>query len=240
MNTAKLENKHQTKMIAHRGCSGIERENTLPAFVAAGNRSYFGIETDIHQTIDGKYVLFHDDTTKRVAIDNMVVEESTYETLRNLILTDKDGVKGRTDLRMPSLEEYIGICKKYEKVAVLELKNAFDKEHIYEICDQIAALGYLDQTIFISFCYDNMVAIREKYPDQRAQFLTSTFTDDLIDRLKAYNLDLDIKYTALTEEIVKQIKAEGIFLNCWTVDDPAAAQQLISWGVDYITTNILE
>ena len=239
MNTIKV-NKKNCLFVAHRGCSGIEKENTNAAFVAAGNRSYFGIETDIHQTVDGKYVLFHDDTTKRVAIDNMVVEESTYETLRNLILTDKDGIKGRTDLRMPSLEEYIGICKKYEKVAVLELKNAFDKEHIYEICDQIAALDYLDQTIFISFCYDNMVAIREKYPEQRAQFLTSTFTDDLIDRLKAYNLDLDIKYTALTADIVKQIKAEGIFLNCWTVDDPAAAQQLISWGVDYITTNILE
>jgi glycerophosphoryl diester phosphodiesterase len=85
-----------------------------------------------------------------------------------------------------------------------------------------------------------MVAIREKYPEQRAQFLTSTFTDDLIDRLKAYNLDLDINYKALTADIVKQIKAEGIFLNCWTVDDPAIATQLINWGVDYITTNILE
>ena len=85
-----------------------------------------------------------------------------------------------------------------------------------------------------------MVAVREKYPEQRAQFLTSTFTDDLIDRLKAYNLDLDINYKALTADIVKQIKAAGIFLNCWTVDDPAIATQLIAWGVDYITTNILE
>ena len=33
-------------MIAHRGVSGLELENTCAAFVAAGNRSYFGIETD--------------------------------------------------------------------------------------------------------------------------------------------------------------------------------------------------
>ena len=239
MNTIKVTKKN-CLFVAHRGCSGLEKENTNAAFVAAGNRSYFGIETDIHQTIDGKYVLFHDDNTKRVGVDNMIVEESTYDTLRSIILTDKDGVRGRTDLRMPSLEEYIGICKKYEKVAVLELKNAFDKEHIYEICDIIDSLGYLDQTIFISFCFDNMVAVREKYPDQRAQFLTSTFTDDLIDRLKAYNLDLDINYKALTADNVKQIKAAGIFLNCWTVDDPAIATNLINWGVDFITTNILE
>ena len=34
--------------------------------------------------------------------------------------------------------------------------------------------------------------------------------------------------------------AENIKVNCWTVDDPADAERLISWGVDFITTNILE
>ena len=242
MNTIKFENKGNIKMIAHRGVSGLERENTCMAFVAAGNRSYWGIETDVHVTADGELIVFHDDTTTRCTTERtaLTIEQTDFSTLRELELSEWKGNTPKRILQMPTPEEYVEICKKYEKVAVLELKNAFDKEHIYEICDQIAALDYLDQTIFISFCYDNMVAIREKYPEQRAQFLTSTFTDDLIDRLKAYNLDLDINYKALTADIVKQIKAEGIFLNCWTVDDPAAAQQLISWGVDYITTNILE
>lgn len=135
MNTTKI-NKQNCLMIAHRGCSGLERENTNAAFVAAGNRSYYGIETDIHATIDGKYVLFHDNTTARLCIDDMVIEKTTFDTLRGLLLTDRDGVKGRSDLRLPTLEEYIGICKKYEKYAVLELKNAFEKEQIEEICRQ--------------------------------------------------------------------------------------------------------
>ena len=41
------------RMVAHRGTSGLELENTNSAFVAAGNRSYFGIETDVHRTADG-------------------------------------------------------------------------------------------------------------------------------------------------------------------------------------------
>lgn len=239
MNTIKIDKKN-VRMVAHRGVSGLEKENTNSAFVAAGNRSYWGIETDIHQTVDGKYVIFHDDTTKRVAIDDMVIENSTFDTLRNLILTDVDGVRGRIDLRMPTLQEYIGICKKYEKYAVLELKNAFEKERIYDICAQIEAMDYMDHVVFISFCYDNMVAIREKYPEQPAQFLTSTYTDDLIDKLKAYNLDLDIRYTALTEENVKALKDAGITINCWTVNKPEDGERLVNWGVDYITTNILE
>ena len=45
------------KMIAHRGLSGLERENTAAAFVAAGNRSYYGMETDIHRTKDGRFIV---------------------------------------------------------------------------------------------------------------------------------------------------------------------------------------
>ena len=123
---------------------------------------------------------------------------------------------------------------------MLELKNAFPREQIYEICAIINSLDYLDGTIFISFNYDNLVYLREKYPTQAAQFLIGSFPDDLIDRLKAYDLDLDIQYKALTEENVKKLHDAGIAVNCWTVDNKETAEQLASWGVDYITSNILE
>ena len=239
MNTIKIDKKG-VQLVAHRGCSGLELENTHAAFVAAGNRSYFGIETDVHQTVDGKYVVIHDDTTARVAIDSLVVEESTYDTLRGLLLKQKDGVKGRTDIRIPSLQEYISICQHYEKIAVLELKNHFEKEKVWEICEIIEEMGYLQNVIFISFDYENLVYLREKYPTQPAQFLDYKAEADLIDRLKAHNLDLDIKHTLLTPELIAACHAENIKVNCWTVDDPADAERLISWGVDFITTNILE
>ena len=114
MDTLKLD-KGSIKMIAHRGLSGIERENTAAAFVAAGNHSYFGIETDVHRTADGKYIIIHDDVTGRVAVDNYPVEQTDFDTLRSLKLTDINGEKSRGDLIMPTLEEYISICKKYEK-----------------------------------------------------------------------------------------------------------------------------
>ena len=72
MDTVKLQNKGNCEMIAHRGVSGIELENTCAAFVAAGNRSYFGIETDVHRTADGQYVIIHDDTTTRVTGQELV------------------------------------------------------------------------------------------------------------------------------------------------------------------------
>ena len=239
MNTIKFDKK-STLVVAHRGLSGIEKENTNAAFVAAGNRSYYGIETDVHKTLDGKYVVFHDDTTGRVAIDNMEVEKTTYDCLRNLLLTDIDGKKGRSDIRIPSLEEYISICKKYEKVAVLELKNAFSENEIYEICDIISDLGYLENVVFISFCLENLVFLRAKYPTQSAQYLVDDYSDSLIDVLTKNNLDLDIRYTELNAENMKRLHEAGIKVNCWTCDDPKAGEDLASWGIEYITSNILE
>ena len=239
MDTIKI-NAGKTLMVAHRGVSGIEKENTHAAFVAAGNRSHYGIETDVHRTLDGKYVCFHDDTTGRVAIDNLVVEESTFDTLRNLLLTDVDGKKGRTDLRIPTLQEYIQICKKYGKVAVLELKNHFPEEDVIRIIEIIQQEGYLSNVIFISFDFENMLTIRRLLPKQRAQYLTVKYSEELVEQLVNERLDLDILHEALTKENIEYMHSRGIVINCWTVDDPARGEELASWGVDFITSNILE
>ena len=240
MNTIKITNSNKPLMVAHRGVSGLEVENTHAAFVAAGNRSYFGIETDVHKTLDGKYVTIHDDTTARVAVDNLIVEQSTFDTLRGLLLKQKDGVKGRTDIRIPTMQEYISICKYYGKTAVLELKNHFEEAEVYEILDIIGDLDYLDGVIFISFDFDNLVYVRNKLPNQTVQFLTSKFTDDLVDRLAAHHMDLDIYYKAVTKEAIDACHAAGIKVNVWTVDTLEDAQRMIDCGVDYITSNILE
>ena len=233
-------NASQVKMVAHRGCSGLEMENTASAFVAAGNRSYYGIETDVHRTVDGELIVIHDDNTKRVAQDEMVIEKTTYETLRSLRLCDKDGKKGRKDLILPSLQEYIQICKKYGKVSVLELKNHLSPADIDKVIAIIRAEGWLENTIFISFDLPNMICIRERLPQQKAQFLISDYPDWLEDTLKKHNLDLDIRYTALTEERVKSLHEAGIEVNVWTVDTLEDAQRMVDWGVDYITSNIVE
>ena len=72
---------NKPKMIAHRGLSGLERENTCAAFVAAGNRSYYGIETDIQRTKDGVLVLHHDDTLDRIPHRPGSIKDYTYNEL---------------------------------------------------------------------------------------------------------------------------------------------------------------
>ena len=239
MNTIKIENK-KCKIIAHRGLSGLECENSNAAFVAAGNRSYFGIETDVHVTKDGKYIIIHDNSTKRVSDKEFDVEKSRYKKLKKVRLYDKVDKRFRSDLSLPDLTDYIRICKKYEKTAVLELKNPMSDKEIVGIINEISGEDYLENTIFISFDWDNLVKIKSNLPEQRVQFLTSKWDDELIDKLKKYNMDLDIAYSAVTEELVRKLHENNIEINCWTCDEKEDAEKLIEYGVDYITSNILE
>ena len=241
MDTLRLSGK-KPRMIAHRGLSGIELENTCSAFVAAGNRTYFGIETDVHVTRDGEYIIIHDDTTRRVAGDDLKVEEATYETLRSLRLKDVDGKRGRTDLRLPSLREYIGVCRKYEKTSVLELKNPMAGEHVDRIIDIVREEGWLEKTIFISFDLDNLIHMRKRLPEQPAQYLVEKGFDwdAALSALRTYRLGLDIQFDLLTEERVRALHGMGAEVNVWTVNHLDDAERLAAWGVDYITTNIIE
>lgn len=239
-NTIKIDSKNM-KMVAHQGLFGLERGNSNQAFTAAGNREkYFGIETDVHRTADGKYVCIHDSNTKGVSGVDMDVEASTLEQLQSIRLMDNDGTTDRADLRIPTLQDYIKICRDYGKVSVLELKTPFEKEHIGEIIDIIRGMGHLDMTIFISFYRQDLVYLREYLPDQPAQFLTGEWNDDIKAFLKEYDLDIDICYPPLTKEKFDDIKAAGKKINIWTVDDKDMGEKFADWGADYLTTNILE
>ena len=129
MNTIKF-NKQNVRMVAHRGLSGIEVENTNAAFVAAGNRSYYGIETDIYRSADGRFMISHDGNLIRVAGETIAAETVSADVFQSVVYYDKDGKKDRLDLRASTLENYVKICKKYEKHCVLELKSYFSEDEL--------------------------------------------------------------------------------------------------------------
>ncbi len=239
-NTIKIDSKN-VKMVAHRGLSGLEKENTCRAFIAAGNREkYYGIETDVYKTADGKYVVIHDDHTRRLAGVDMNICESTFEQVRSVVLTDHDGSRDKTDIRIPTLQEYIDICKKYGKIAVLELKMDYCEKDVDEIIGIIKELDYFENTTFICFFPKPLIYIRKLYPNQKLQFLAGEFNNEIFELLKENKLDFDCYFPALNEENMKLLKGAGIEVNAWTCDTAEEAERLISIGVDYITTNILE
>ncbi|MGB9686782.1 MAG: glycerophosphodiester phosphodiesterase [Rectinema subterraneum] len=79
-------------LFAHRGLNRIFLENTIEAFRAAHDAGVPGIELDVHLTLDGALVVFHDDTSGRIEKQvnpsaperNLSIEGSTLAELRAL------------------------------------------------------------------------------------------------------------------------------------------------------------
>lgn len=88
------------KYIAHRGLHDLTEntpENSLPAFKLAVELGC-PIEIDIHLTLDGEIVVFHDDTLDRMCGVSGRVEDKTLPELKALRL-------GNTNCEIPTLEE---------------------------------------------------------------------------------------------------------------------------------------
>ena len=95
--------------------------------------------------------------------------------------------------------------------------------------------------IFISFHYELLTRLRGMSQQAVIQFLCSCPVDEsFIARLAPYQFDLDIEYPYLNPDAIALLHQHGILVNCWTVNDKTAAERLAAWGVDFITTNILE
>lgn len=241
-NTIKI-NKKDTKIIAHRGLSGIEQENTYASFILAGYKSYFGIETDVHVTLDNKFIVCHDDNIKRITGIDKIIEESTYEELRNIPVYDKNNKYSKYSY-LPSLEEYINICKTFNKYAVLELKNKMSEDNLNSIYEIIKSLNYLSKIIFISFDKENLITLKNIYSDGNYQYLSNIeskeIQEEAIKTAINNNFDLDVNHNNLTLDFINKCKENNIKINVYTVDDKTRAEELINLGINYITSNILE
>ena len=144
------------------------------------------------------------------------------------------------ELEFPNLKDYIEICKKYNKEAILEIKNEIEELDVINIIKEIESINWLNHTTIISFSMNNLLNIRKHFKNIKLQFLTGEFNDELLNILVSNNLNLDFYYKNITKEIIDKVHANNLIINCWTVDDVSDAQKLINMGVDMITSNILE
>ena len=80
----------------------------------------------------------------------------------------------RRDLKVTTLEEYLSICKRYEKHSVLELKDEFTDGDIADILAVIDGYGYFEKVTFISFVYENLVKVKAQRPESKCEFLFSS------------------------------------------------------------------
>jgi glycerophosphoryl diester phosphodiesterase len=231
------------EIIAHRGASHDAPENTVAAFKLAWEQKADGAELDIHLTKDGKIVVIHDTSTKRTTGTDWKVAERTLAELRTLDAGKWKGPRYAAE-KLPTLDEMLATTPPDSKVFI-EVKCG--PEIVGELLRLLKAAGLKpEQTPVISFNANVVAAVKKARPDLPASWLVSLkkkseetkTVEKLIAKAREIQADgLDVSATDVVDRaFAEKVKAAGLRLDVWTVDDPAVAKRLAGF-VDGITTN---
>ena len=227
------------KWIAHRGFSSVAPENTNAAFRKASEASFFGIECDLIVTKDNQIVTFHDYTLNRMTNMHGCVREMTLNELRNISITSGNNIEEYKSLKIPTLDEYLTICKAGGHVAVIELKYMGDVENLNRLIEIINKHQYFHKVIVISFNLDYLVYLRKRYEGLNIQFITYGLSEDIIHTCQFYQFDIDVFYGTLNKAQIEMCHANNLLVNTFALDDEKIAQAFIEYGINFITTNKL-
>jgi glycerophosphoryl diester phosphodiesterase len=221
----------KVQIVAHRGASKAERENTLAAFERARAMGAHAVELDVRRTTDGHLVVHHD---PRLA-DGRVIAECHRHDLPD---------------HVPGLDAALDACA--GMWVNVEIKND-DSEPDFDATDSIAddtmrvllARDEHERWLISSFrietvdrCRTIADALHPPAPIRTA-WLTMVVGEDtpalLVER---GHVAVHPCVKLLSRDAIAACHAAGVEVNTWTCDDPERMAELIEWGIDGICTNV--
>jgi glycerophosphoryl diester phosphodiesterase len=215
-----------TFVIAHRGASRVERENTVGAFRRAAELGADMVELDVRRSADGVLVVHHD---------------AHLEDGRALSST------AAADLPpwLPTLEAALDACA---GMAVnVEIKNnpadaGFEADRALsdDVATVVTARRDTDRVLVSSFdrpSLDRLRAVAD--PPIASAWLVTVPPADVVEALVDGGIQaLHPWWQTVDRSLVERCHEAGLAVNVWTCDDPDAMARLAGWGVDGICTNV--
>ncbi|MCY4193440.1 MAG: glycerophosphodiester phosphodiesterase [bacterium] len=224
------------RVIAHRGASVAERENTLDAFRAAVWLNADGVELDVRRTADEVLVVHHD---AHLPDGRAIIELGG----------------GELPEWVPTLAEVMEVCwgpaVDRPFAMNIEIKSApndpdYDAEH--QVSAAVAGLvmgwgvgEHHGEVIVSSFDMEALNRIREIDPGIPTGYLTFEVLvpDLLVGRVAAAGHSAIHPYVASTSpDLIRAAHAAGLEVNVWTVNDPGQIAQLAAIGADAVITDV--
>jgi len=221
---------------AHRGASLEERENTLESVVCAALMGVQSIEVDVQLTADSIPILFHDFLIKPASEPNYgaprPVGECRFESLEKVSTLDSVLKKLKT-LALPDFK-WLDLELKLEP----KLTNKAKKDLIIEkVLSQVLREWDLKRTAFRSFDWEILRRLKKVCAEARIIPLLDKSEKDFSEALEMRVEWLAPCVSSLTLENLKKAHASGVRVMPYTVNEPKKWGELISWGVDGMTTD---
>ncbi len=213
-----------TLVIAHRGASAYEVENSLAAFTAARELGADAVELDIHAAADGTPVVHHDPD-----IDGRRIDHMTVAMLADHILENGEPI--------PTLAAALDAMGTDLEVFV-EVKG-FHVAHDDTLLDVLAAGPAPGRYHVHAFDHRIVKRLHNRRPTLPCAVLSASYPIDPVAQLEDAGVtELWQVQSLVDRDMVTRVHAAGGKIFVWTVDDPNRMRVLLEQGVDGICTNV--
>ncbi|KWH25688.1 glycerophosphodiester phosphodiesterase [Burkholderia multivorans] len=233
------------RVVAHRGGGTLAPENTLAALDEGARRGHRMVEFDAKLSADDVTFLLHDDTVERTSNGRGAAAGMRYAALASLDAGTWRDARFAGE-RMPTLEAAAARCIALGLAANVEIKPCPGRERDTgrRVAADAAAYwrGAAVPPLLSSFSFEALREARETAPELPRGMLYETVPPDwhaqVVDALGCVSLHAD--HTRLDETQVRAIKAAGLRILVYTVNDLARARELVRWGVDAVCTDRID
>lgn len=228
------------RLIAHRGYRVGAPENTIPAFEMAGELGYWGMECDVQVTSDGVWIVNHDLTVDKMTDGTGNIADMTYAEIQSFTIDNGFNVGLYPNTKLPTLDDFLYICKKYGVVPVIEIKvprkpyTTTDYDNFVSI---VRRHGLEYNSIMISGGFDICMEIRNRSKTIVIHPL-ALITQPNLDFVKSLgNASINTDATKVTKQEVELAHSQGVSVGCFTAKTHNDLQRLIDMGIDFITVD---
>ena len=210
-------------VIAHRGASGYEYENSRAAFRRAIMLDADGVELDIHATRDGALVVHHD------------AEIPGFGPIAQLSRAEARQVRIRNGEPLPLLSEVLELAGDREVyVEVKSLPEIHDEELLAVLDRGPAPARYSVH----SFDHRIVRRLGECRPDLRRGILLSAYLDDPVAAMcRVGAATLWQEWQLVDQELVNRVHDAGFSIIAWTVNEIGDMERMARLGVDGLCGN---
>lgn len=218
---------------AHRGAFKDESpvdENSLSAFKRAIEYKCDYIEFDVHKTIDGRFVIHHDNDII-INGNEFPIKTSSWNNFL------EDYTLPITNERIPLLEEVITNCKNKIKMNIEVKDPAIGKE----VVNYVLSLGLDKNQFFISSFHDSVLTdITSNFPDiyTGLLFVGNFWSINNTKKSLSYSCkSINPYYRFLTKRLKNFAKKNGLEIHTWTVNGKNLNKILLEEAVTSVITN---
>jgi glycerophosphoryl diester phosphodiesterase len=210
-------------VIAHRGASGYEYENSRAAFRRAVMLDADGVELDVHATHDGAMVVHHDPEMPGVG----PITELTLDQVRS--------VRIRNGETLPLLSEVLELL--YDRDVWIEVKS-LPMAHDSAFFDVLDAGPCPPRYAVHGFDHRIIRRLGEARPELRRGILLSAYLDDPVSAMRAVGATtLWQEWQQIDRALVTRVHEAGGSVIAWTVNEIGDLERLARMGVDGLCGN---